>query len=154
MISKTFREVGLLFDGDLQLRIRELFPGDTSRAWVPAYRFDMVVAQEVVGAIELRLGAAPEMVQYGGQIAYGVAERHQGQRYAARSVRLLLPLACSHGFGELWITCDPDNWASRRTCELAGAVLVEVVELPRNSDMYERGERQKCRYRLSPCPGR
>lgn len=50
---------------------------------------------------------------------------------------------------ELWITCNPDNRASRRTCELAGAALMEIVDLPSNSDMYLEGDRQKYRYRLA-----
>jgi predicted acetyltransferase len=48
----------------------------------------------------------------------------------------------------VWITCNPDNWASRRTCELAGAELVEIVDLPEDNDMYRKGKRRKCRYRL------
>jgi tagatose 1,6-diphosphate aldolase len=31
---------------------------------------------------------------------------------------------------------------------LAGLELVEIVDLPPNNEMYQRGERQKCRYRL------
>ena len=73
---------------------------------------------------------------------------HRGRRYAARGVRLLLPLAARHGIDPLWITCNPENLASRRTCELAGAELVEVVDLPPGEEMYQAGERQKCRYRL------
>ena len=49
---------------------------------------------------------------------------------------------------ELWVTCNPDNIASRRTCELAGGVLVEIVDLPEDIDMYQEGERRKCRYRF------
>lgn len=49
---------------------------------------------------------------------------------------------------ELWMTCSPDNLASRCTCELLGAVFVETVDLPEDIDMYREGERQKCRYRL------
>jgi tagatose 1,6-diphosphate aldolase len=49
---------------------------------------------------------------------------------------------------ELWITCNPENIASRRTCEAAGADFVEIVDLPSDIDMYQEGERQKCRYRL------
>jgi predicted acetyltransferase len=48
----------------------------------------------------------------------------------------------------VWITCDPDNIASRKTCELAGARLVEIVDLPEDTDMYREGMRQKCRYRI------
>ncbi len=148
MISTAFREPGALVDGELELCLRERFPGDPSREWVPAYRFDMVVGTEVVGLIELRLGATPAMVNFGGQVAYGVEPSHRGRRYAARSLRLLLPLARAHGMSELWITCNPDNRASRRTCELAGAALVEIVDLPSDSDMYLEGERQKYRYRI------
>jgi tagatose 1,6-diphosphate aldolase len=49
---------------------------------------------------------------------------------------------------EVWITCDPENTASRRTCELAGADFIEIIDLPPDIDMYQDGERQKCRYRL------
>lgn len=37
--------------------MRKKFPGDALRGWVPAYRFDMVVREEVAGQIELRPGA-------------------------------------------------------------------------------------------------
>jgi len=85
---------------------------------------------------------------YEGHLAYGVLPEFRGHHYAARACRLLLPLARSHGMTELWVTCNPDNWASRRTCELAGAVLVDTVDLPEDIDMYQEEERQKCRYRL------
>jgi predicted acetyltransferase len=148
VISTVFQSPGPLVDGDLELRLRERAPADSAKGWVPAYHFDMVVGSEVVGHIQLRLGATPGMVGFGGQIGFGVEPAHRGHRYAARSCRLLLPLARAHGMTELWITCNPDNWASRRTCELAGAQLVEIVDLPPDSDMYLEGERQKCRYRL------
>jgi tagatose 1,6-diphosphate aldolase len=48
----------------------------------------------------------------------------------------------------LWITCNPYNIASRRTCELAGGELVEIVDLPKDTDMHQRGERKKCRHRF------
>jgi len=44
---------------------------------------------------------------------------------------------------------SPDNIASTRTCELVGAKFVEIVNQPADTDMYQQGERQKCRYRLN-----
>lgn len=41
------------------------------------------------------------------------------------------------------ITCDPDNWASRRTCE-EGLKLKEIANLPPHNVMYLEDERQKC----------
>jgi len=88
------------------------------------------------------------LIMYGGHLAYQVAPEYRGHRYATRGCKLLLPLARQHGFKTLWITCNPDNIASRRTCELVGAKLVEMVDLPEDIDMYQEGERQKCCYRL------
>jgi tagatose 1,6-diphosphate aldolase len=48
----------------------------------------------------------------------------------------------------LWITCNPDNHASRRTCERLGARLVEIVPVPKTDPLYARGETEKCRYRI------
>ena len=42
------------------------------------------------------------------------------------------------------ITCNPDNLPSRRTLERLGGDLLEIVDLPPDNDMYQRGERQKC----------
>ena len=85
---------------------------------------------------------------YAGHIGYNVVRKHRGHRYAARACKLLLPLAASHGLKTIWITCNPDNLASRRTCEILGATMVEIVDIPTDCEMYARGERRKCRYRL------
>ncbi len=85
---------------------------------------------------------------YGGHLACGVDPDYRGHRYAARACKLLQPLVRQHGFQTLWITCNSGNIASRRTCESARAELIEIVDLPKGTDMYQEGERQKCRYRL------
>jgi predicted acetyltransferase len=146
-----FHDPGPLIDGDLVLVLREEYPGDPAINYVPAYKFKMTLRDQPVeiGNIELRVGNTDSIVMYGGHIAYGVEPAYRGHHYAARACRLLLPLARRHGLTTIWITCNPDNFASRRTCELAGATLGEIVDLPEDNDMYQRGERQKCRYRLN-----
>ena len=152
MPDKPFRFLrpGPLIDGDLCLILEEENTGDPVRGYVPSYGFLMrrTGDGQQFGRISLRVGSTPVILLYAGHIGYGVLEEHRGHHYAARSCRLLVPLARAHGLSPLWITCNPDNLASRRTCELAGARFVEIVDLPPDSDMYERGERQKCRYRL------
>lgn len=146
----TFYDPGRLVDGDLTLVLFEAYPGDARRNYVPTYRFRMMRAgqRQEVGRIELRVGNTHHIVMYAGHIGYRVLPMYRGHHYAARSCALLMPLARRHDLNPLWITCNPDNYASRRTCELAGATLVEVVDLPKDTDMYQMGERQKCRYRL------
>ena len=139
-----------LIDGDLELVLAEKYPGDPTINYVPAYRFKMILVGQdrEVGRVEFRVGNTHHLVMYGGHLAYGVDPEHRGHRYAARACKLLLPLTRHHGFQTLWITCNPDNIASRKTCELTGAILVEIVDLPEDTDMFREGERQKCRYRL------
>ena len=148
VILPPFRDPGELRDAELRLVLRERTPANLDRGWVPMYRFDIVVAGKRVGGIDFRLGASDFIVRFAGQVGYGVDPQHRGHRYAARAVRAVVPLARAHGLTPMWITCNPENLASRRTCELAGAELVEIVDLPEDCDMYARGDRQKCRYRL------
>ncbi len=140
----------ILVDGDLELVAAEHYPGNPSRGLVPAYKFEMRRDGKVekIGSIDLRVGDTHRLRMYGGHIGYGVNQEHRGHHYAARACRLLFPLARRHGMRELWVTCNPENIESRRTCELAGAKFVEIVDLPKDLDMYRRGERQKCRYRI------
>jgi predicted acetyltransferase len=120
---------------------------------VPAYTFWMRLRPErspvgvpMAGAVSLRVGHTESIERYFGHIGYGVFPPARGQHYAERSTRLLIPLARAHGMTELWITCNPDNAPSRRTCERLGGELIEVVPLPTDNPLYRAGERQKCRY--------
>ncbi len=46
------------------------------------------------------------------------------------------------------LVCNPNNYASRKTCEYAGGKLLDIVELPESNDMRERGEVKKCIFRF------
>src|SRR4029450_8908872 len=146
----TFHDPGKLIDGELELVLSQRYPGDAMRGYAPAYRFNMTLAGKrgEIGNIEVRIGSGEYIVCYVGHIGYRVYPAFRGQHYAARSCKLLLPLARRHALNPLWITCNPDNYASRRTCELIGTTLVDIGDLPPDTDLYREGDRQKCRYRL------
>lgn len=148
--AAEFVEPGVLLDRELSLVLGEQYLGNRAFGYAPAYRFKMVNSYDgrELGRIDLRIGNSHDLRMYSGHIGYRVHSAHRGQRYAARAVRLVLPLARHHRLGTLWITCNPDNYASRRSCELAGLELIEIVDLPPDNEMYRQGERQKCRYRL------
>lgn len=140
---------------DLRLRDRELLLELTRivihpKHSVPAHFFTMIHANtgEELGSINLRVASTPHIEFYAGHIGYGVHPAHRGHHYAARSVRLLLPLAKDLGLPSLWITCDPDNIPSRRSCELAGAEFVEIVDVPPHCMIFQTGHPRKCRYRI------
>ena len=143
-----FLDPGPLSDGELDLVLVETKPGDPSREWLPGYLFEMRVGGRRAGGLNLRIGNTRKIAMYAGHIGYAVEPEHRGHHYAERACRLILPLAKAHGLETIWITCNPDNIPSRRTCERLAAELVEIVLLPEDDDQYQRGDREKCRYRL------
>jgi tagatose 1,6-diphosphate aldolase len=116
---------------------------------VPTYFFRMVHATSgaPMGTINLRIGHSAHLQLYAGHVGYFVDVDYRGNRYASRALRLLMPMARELGLDPLWVTCDPENIASRRTCELAGARLVEIVDVPEAS-IRRSGHPRKCRYLL------
>lgn len=145
----TFLEPGELIDGDLELKLEKTDGGELIKKLVPQYHFALIntAKKEKMGNIRLRVGFN-ENIKYGGNIGYEVDEKFRGHKYAARAVKLLLPLAKKHGLSEVWLTCNPENAPSRRTIEIAGGQFVEVLDLPPDNDEYKLGHKQKSRYRL------
>jgi predicted acetyltransferase len=129
---------------------------DGEKGMVPAYHFWMRVrpgwarspAVVIAGGIGFRVGRTRNLEMYLGNIGYNVFPPARGQGYARRAVQLLLPLAKRVGINPVWVTCNPDNVASRRSIEGAGGVYVETVELPEDHALYGKGVREKCRYRI------
>lgn len=139
------------------------FIGDRGKGRVPQYDFWMLLHDHprepggpplpppvrIGGTITLRVGRTPTLELYYGHVGYHVYPPARGRHFAERACRLLLSLARGHGLRTLWITCDPTNAASKRTCERLGMEFVETVKVPQADPLYARGEREKCRYRLA-----
>ncbi|HEY1922327.1 MAG TPA: GNAT family N-acetyltransferase [Tepidisphaeraceae bacterium] len=127
-------------------------PSNPGKGLVPEYHFWMHATDNpdlpMAGGIGLRVGNTHDTQMYSGHIGYHVYPPSRGRHYAERACRLLLPLARRHNINPIWITCNPDNYASRRTCERLGANLVEIVPIPAGHTLHQRGETEKCRYRI------
>jgi tagatose 1,6-diphosphate aldolase len=144
----NFHDFGLLSDGVIDLKIAVKITNDPDEGLAPAYGFDICPTGESksAGRLYLRMVESSYVKLYAGHIGYGVSPKFQGQRFAARACSLIKPVALHHGFVELWITCNPDNWPSRKTCEIIGATLVEIIDVDPKTPIYQDGEHQKCRY--------
>jgi len=149
--DQSFLEPGPLTDGQISLVLARRQKPDPVRGWCRAYYFEIRLAASnaPIGQISFRAGRSHTLDYYSGHIGYGIHEPARGRHFAEKAVRLLLPFIRRHAYSVIWITCNPDNLASRRTCERLGAEFVEVVPLPPDNDMYLSGERYKCRYRLA-----
>ena len=140
-----------LIDDDLTLVLTEKQTANSRPNSAPTYHFEMRHSEHGshIGNLSIRVANTEYIVQYFGHIGYGVHPLFRGHRYAVRACRLVLPILADHAIDPVWITCNPDNIPSRRTCELIGAELINIVDLPKDIDLYLVGDRQKCRYRLS-----
>ncbi len=118
------------------------------RGWVPAYYFDILDKEGIkVGTCDLRIGHN-ENTYYGGNIGYFIKEEFRGNHLAGKACLLLFKLAKMHQLEYLIITCDPDNFASRKTCEYAGCKLLEIAKLPEDNEMRKIGDTEKCIYKV------
>jgi tagatose 1,6-diphosphate aldolase len=145
-----FLTPGTLTDGELQLQLLTTESADVSIWHAHTYRFEIQLAgnAEPVGRINLRIGDSEVLTRYAGHIGYSIDEPHRGHHYAERACRLLLSFAARHHMRTIWITCAPDNPASRRTLQRLGAEFVEIVDVPDDYPLPEGAVRQKCRYRI------
>jgi predicted acetyltransferase len=139
-----------LRDGELVLEPIEVAPHPVH--CVPTHFFKMIHAdsRQEIGRVNLRIGSGPHIERYAGHVGYSVAPAHRGHRFASRALKLLLPLARGLQINPLWVTCDPENIPSRRACELAGGMLVEIVDVPTTCVIHQSGHPRKCRYRFTP----
>lgn len=142
----VFLDTSFLKSDEIVLRLEKTVEGDEARNWLPAYHFAICDPTGVkMGYCDLRIGHS-ERVYYGGNIGYGVAPEYRGRHYAGKACLLLFELARRHGMDWLIITCNPDNWPSRRTCEGLGCELERTVQVPESIRRRWEISKVKCRY--------
>jgi tagatose 1,6-diphosphate aldolase len=142
-----FEDFNYLTDGEIDLIIDEKAPADDKKGYVPAYKYKITLhgSSESIGNIDIRIGNN-ENLYYGGHIGYRIDEPYRGNNYASKACSIIKLVAAAHGMDRLIITCNPDNIASRRTCEKTGLKLLKIVNLTPHNEMYKEGEREKCIY--------
>ncbi len=143
-----FLDTSFLQNDEINLVLERTADGNEEKGWVPAYYFAICNQDGIkMGVCDLRIGHNDKLY-YGGNIGYRVDEKYRGHHYAGKACLLLFELAKMHQLEYVIITCNPDNYASRKTCEYAGGELLETVELPADNDMREDGETEKCIFKF------
>lgn len=144
-----FLDFDYMSDGEIDLIIKGKIPANDKIGYVPIYDYKITQhgSDLEIGHINIRIGYN-EKIFFGGHIGYGINEDYRGKHYAAKACEILKQVALAHGLEKLIITCNPENIASRKTCERIGGSLTEIVDLPKDNDMYIEGERSKCIYEI------
>ena len=144
-----FLDTSFLENDEIKLVLERATQGDPVKNRVPAYYFRICDKQgHIMGRCDLRIGYN-DGLYYGGHIGYRIEEAYRGHHYAAKACMLLFQLAKKHEMDHLFITCNPDNWPSRKTLEYLKGEFLEIAELPEDNNMrVERGETEKCIFRF------
>ena len=143
-----FLDTSDLKDGEVYLRLDRTCDAQSEKRWLPAYYFDICLPDGTkIGYCDLRIGHN-DKTYIGGNIGYGIGAPYRGHHYAAKACALLFRQARKHQMEYLIITCDPDNAASSRTCELAGGRYIETADIPTDNEMYAEGKRRVMIYRF------
>ena len=148
MIDTVFKKEFHSVDGGVvSLRLIETVEGNENE--LPFYWWAIVenATGVDVGKISLRLGHNRHSY-WNGNIGYEVDEPHRGHHYAAFALKMILPLAKSHGMDHLIISCDEDNAASYKTIDRCGGRLLEISYPPKDWIYYRPGLPLKRIYRI------
>lgn len=142
-----FERKPAFYDDEIRLVLSSHDPTDESCGIRGGYTFRIYPAngKEYVGYVSLRLGESDELY-YLGHIGYRIEEKFRGHGYAARACELIKPLCSRLGMESITITANPENIASRKTCEKLGCVLESIVKVPSRYRYICMDAEEKCRY--------
>ena len=134
-------------DGTVTLRKTGEARGSADGSRLNALYYDILAEGNRVGVCELRPDTA-WAARWSGQVSYTVFPPYRGHHYALAALRLLCAEAKACGLDRLIVTCRPENAASRRTLELAGAELEGIEDVPGVHPLRASGVGRVCVYRI------
>lgn len=128
------------------IKLLKTIDEDYEGALVTTYLFDIIdLSGNIVGAIDLRAGLKKDLWLYG-HVGYTIYRKYRGQRYAYYASLLILKYARFLKMSEVVFTCNPDNYASKKTIELLGCQALGEIKVPKKHPLYILGDRRKLIY--------
>ncbi len=94
------------------------------------WRITLKNQRKEIGQISFRNGES-QGIYYYGHIGYHIDPSWRGHGYAGRACRLIRSEILREGKNSVIITCDPDNVASKKTCQHLGCLLEGEVSVPK-----------------------
>lgn len=136
-------------DEKIKLTLHNMLPhGHRDMGDMPILFFNIRLLDGTrIGKCDLRVGNS-DITEILGHVGYEIEEEYRGNHYAVRACKLMLTYAKKAGMKRVFITCDDDNFPSRRTCELLGMELEGIFQVPPGIAAYDykNGSGIKCRY--------
>lgn len=97
--------------------------------FVPSYDYFLVDDDKFIGRINIRIELTPSLLNYGGNIGYGINPKYWKMGYGTTILKLGLEKAKELGLqNKALITCDDDNIGPYKIIEKNGGILENIVE--------------------------
>jgi len=94
---------------------------------VPAETYFLVKTKDntIVGMVNIRLVLNEKLKKFGGNIGYSIRPTERRKGYNKVNLYLALLVCQKYGIKEVFMDCDKNNIASRRTIESLGGLLLQ-----------------------------
>lgn len=136
----TMKKHNFMFDDPNKVDIVQKYRDNRDRSklkpkYVPSYDYFLVDDDKFIGTISIRIELTPALLNYGGNIGYGVNPKYWNVGYGTRLLALGLQKAKELvQQDQVLITCDDDNVGSYKIIEKNGGILENKLE---NTDAGE-----------------
>ena len=96
--------------------------------YVPSYDYFAVDDDKFIGRINIRIELTPALLNYGGNIGYGINPKYWQKGYGTLLLKLGLEKAKELGLKDkVLLTCDDDNVGSYKIIEKNGGILENKI---------------------------
>jgi predicted acetyltransferase len=89
-----------------------------------------LVNNKIIGRVSIRHILSEYLAVAGGHIGYGIVPSERYKSYGTMLLKLAIPVAFSLGIYRILITCDNDNFGSRKIIEKNGGIFENLIEDP------------------------
>lgn len=93
---------------------------------------------KMVGCMQVHNVLTERMKNYTGHVGYSVRPSERRKGYATRMLAKALDFLSSFGFEEVYVSCLPENEASKKTILANGGEMTEMVFLKEDNVNLER----------------
>lgn len=105
--------------------------------YVPSYDYFIVDDDKFIGRISIRTELTPALLQYSGNIGFGIHPKYWKQGYGTLALKQALEKAKDLGLKDkVLITCDDDNIGSYKIIEKNGGILENKVENEEDGERF------------------
>ena len=123
-------------DKNFQLYINKLADESAGKnlpaGYIPHTNYWLVNKDEFIGRVDIRHSLTEKLLREGGHIGYDIRPTKRKEGYGRKILKLALLKAKALGITKVLITCDENNFASKKIIEGNGGIFENSLSVGKN----------------------